>query len=159
MAQMLDSAKQNFYAQQVPFGSIIYGEAKKNDLPPELVAAVVHAESKFVPTAHSRAGAIGLMQLEPRTGRWLGATDLTNPADNITAGTKYLRYLVDRFSGNQEKAIAAYNAGEGAVRRFDGVPPFRETRDYVRRVQNFQRNLGQQVDSHVADVQGTAPGL
>lgn len=153
MAQMVDTTKENFFTREIPFGSIIYSEAKKNDLPPELVAAVVNTESKFVPTARSRAGAVGLMQLEPRTGRWLGVRDLTNPADNITAGAKYLRYLVDRFSGDQEKAIAAYNAGEGAVRRFDGIPPFRETRDYVRRVQSFQRDIGQQVDSQVADAQ------
>ena len=68
------------------------------------------------------------------------------------AGAKYLRYLIDRFDGNTQKAIAAYNAGEGNVRRFGGVPPFRETRNYVSRVQDFQRDLGDRIDNHVADL-------
>jgi soluble lytic murein transglycosylase-like protein len=159
VVQIVENVKQDFFNREVPFGQIIYSEAKKNDLPPELVAAVVNTESKFVPTARSHAGAVGLMQLEPRTGRWMGATDLTDPAENISAGARYLRYLTDRFAGNQEKAIAAYNAGEGAVRRFNGIPPFRETRDYVLRVQDFQRDLGQRVVSQIAEGQGVQPGL
>jgi len=145
-----DAIKQQFFQKEVPFGSIIYNEAKKNDLPPELVAAVVHTESKFVPTARSHAGAMGLMQLVPKTGRWMGATNLMNPVQNITAGAKYLRYLTDRFNGDQQKAVAAYNAGEGNVRRFHGVPPFRETRNYVARVKSFQNELGDRLDDHVA---------
>lgn len=159
VVQAAERIKQDFFTREVPFGSIIYQEAKRNDLPPELVAAVVHTESKFMPTARSQAGAIGLMQLVPRTGRWLGARDLTNPVQNITAGAKYLKYLTDRFDGNQDKAIAAYNAGEGNVRRFGGVPPFRETRDYVRRVHDFQRDLGDRLVGQMTDLQGTAPGL
>jgi len=145
-----DAVKQQFFQKEVPFGSIIYNEAKKNDLPPELVAAVVHTESKFVPTARSHAGAMGLMQLVPKTGRWMGAKNLMNPVENITAGAKYLRYLTDRFNGDQQKAVAAYNAGEGNVRRFHGVPPFRETRNYVARVRSFQNELGDRLDDHVA---------
>jgi soluble lytic murein transglycosylase-like protein len=147
VANMADQVKQHFFQKEVPFGGIIYSEAKKNDLPPELVAAVVHTESKFVPTAHSNRGAVGLMQLVPKTGRWLGANNLSDPAQNIQAGTKYLRYLTDRFSGDQQKAIAAYNAGEGNVRRFHGVPPFKETRNYVERVRSFQQDLGARVDN------------
>ncbi|HKB78682.1 MAG TPA: lytic transglycosylase domain-containing protein [Thermoanaerobaculia bacterium] len=157
--QIAENLKANFFAKEVPFGSIIYHEAKKNNLPPELVAAVAHTESKFVPTARSDAGAVGLMQLVPRTGHWLGARDLTNPAQNIEAGAKYLRYLTDRFNGNEVKAIAAYNAGEGAVRRFGGIPPYRETRNYVQRVQNFQHDLGQRFGGQLAELQGTTPGL
>ena len=149
-----ESIKEQFFARNVPFGSIIYHEAKKNDLPPELVAAVVQQESKFKPTARSGAGAVGLMQLVPKTGRWLGARDLTNPVQNIQAGAKYLRYLHDRFDGNTEQAIAAYNAGEGNVRRFHGVPPFRETRDYVARVKSFQQAYASQVDSQTAELGG-----
>ena len=152
LAVITDDVKRGFFQAQVPFGSIIFSEAKKNNLPPELVAAVVHTESKFVPTARSGAGAVGLMQLVPRTGRWLGARNLADPTQNIMAGAKYLRYLVDRFDGNTQKAIAAYNAGEGNVRRFGGVPPFRETRNYVNRVQNFQRDLGDRLDNHVAEL-------
>jgi len=150
-----DQVKKAFFQKEVPFGGIIYNEAKKNDLPPELVAAVVHTESKFVPTARSNRGAVGLMQLVPKTGRWLGARNLTDPAQNIQAGAKYLRYLTDRFSGDQQKAIAAYNAGEGNVRRFNGVPPFKETRNYVQRVRSFQQDLGARVEGQ-ADAVGAA---
>jgi len=159
IAEQAEQAKENFFKTQVPFGSLIYSEAKRNNLPPELVAAVAHTESKFQPTARSGAGAIGLMQLVPKTGRWLGASNLTDPVQNIMAGAKYLRYLTDRFNGDQQKAIAAYNAGEGAVRRFGGVPPYRETRNYVQRVRSFQQDLGSQVQNQVAVVQGANPGL
>jgi soluble lytic murein transglycosylase-like protein len=159
VANMAEQAKETFFKTQVPFGSLIYSEAKKNNLPPELVAAVAHTESKFQPTARSGAGAIGLMQLVPKTGRWLGASNLTDPVQNVMAGAKYLRYLTDRFNGDQQKAIAAYNAGEGAVRRFGGVPPYRETRNYVQRVRSFQQDLGSQVQNQIAVVQGANPGL
>lgn len=145
-----DHVREQFFQKQVPFGGIIYSEAKKNDLPPELVAAVVHTESSFVPTARSNRGAVGLMQLAPRTGRWLGADNLSDPAQNIQAGAKYLRYLTDRFGGDQQKAIAAYNAGEGNVRRFNGTPPFKETRNYVQRVNSFRHDLGSRVDDEAA---------
>jgi soluble lytic murein transglycosylase-like protein len=151
IANVAEQVRKQFFKSEVPFGGIIYDEAKKNDLPPELVAAVVHTESKFVPTAHSNRGAVGLMQLVPKTGKWLGASNLNDPAQNIQAGTKYLRYLTDRFSGDQQKAIAAYNAGEGNVRRFNGVPPFKETRNYVQRVRSFQQDLGARVDSAGTD--------
>ena len=154
VAGMAEQAKANFFRTQIPFGSIIYNEAKKNDLPPELVAAVAHTESKFQPTARSGAGAIGLMQLVPRTGHWLGARNLTDPAQNIMAGAKYLKYLTDRFNGDTTRAIAAYNAGEGAVRRFGGIPPFRETRNYVQRVRSFQQDLGSQLHNQIAENSG-----
>ncbi len=153
-----ETVREAFFQKEVPFGSIIYSEARKNDLPPELVAAVVHTESKFIPTARSQAGAVGLMQLVPKTGHWLGAKDLTNPTQNIQAGAKYLRYLTNRFGGDTQKAIAAYNAGEGNVRRFGGVPPFKETRQYVQRVSSFQQDLGARLVSHIADA-SPAPGL
>jgi soluble lytic murein transglycosylase-like protein len=151
LTAITDQIRQHFFNTQVPFGSIIYSEARKNDLSPELVAAVVNTESKFRPAVRSTRGAIGLMQLVPATGRWMGARDLTNPAQNISAGAKYLKYLTDRFNGDQQKAVAAYNAGEGNVRRFNGVPPFSETRNYVSRVQSFQQDLGAQLSGKVAD--------
>jgi len=153
LVDIAEVVKQRFFQKEVPFGAIIYDEAKKNDLPPELLAAVVHTESRFIPTARSNRGAVGLMQLVPRTGRWLGADNLNDPAQNIQAGAKYLRYLTDRFAGDQQKAIAAYNAGEGNVRRFNGLPPFRETRNYVQRVRTFQQDLGARVDSQ-SDITG-----
>jgi len=155
LVDIAEQVKHRFFQKEVPFGGIIYDEAKKNDLPPELLAAVVHTESQFVPTARSHRGAVGLMQLVPRTGRWLGADDLNDPTQNIQAGAKYLRYLTDRFAGDQQKAIAAYNAGEGNVRRFNGVPPFRETRNYVQRVRNFQQDLGARADGQ-GDVTGAS---
>ena len=153
LAMVTEVAKEKFFRTEVPFGSIIYNEAKKNDIDPALVAAVVQAESRFKPTARSNRGAIGLMQIVPKTGKWMGARDLSNPHQNVAAGAKYLRYLTDRFDGDQVKIIAAYNAGEGNVRRFGGVPPFRETRNYVVKVQNYQRDYGVRAQSTVATLE------
>jgi soluble lytic murein transglycosylase-like protein len=152
-----EQVREDFFKTEVPFGSLIYNEAKKNDIRPELVAAVVQAESRFKPTARSGAGAIGLMQLVPRTGRWMGARDLTNPAQNIAAGAKYLKYLNKRFDGNETKVIAAYNAGEGNVKRFGGVPPFRETRSYVKKVRDYEQDFKNRVDSRIADASTGSP--
>lgn len=149
IAVISEKVRQDFFHNEVPFGSIIYQEAKKNNLRPELIAAVVQAESKFQPTARSGAGAMGLMQLVPKTGRWMGARNLHNPAENISAGAKYLRYLHDRFDGNETSVIAAYNAGEGNVKRFNGVPPFRETRQYVQKVRNFENEYQNRVQNRV----------
>ncbi len=129
----LEVVKEEFFRAHVPYGSIIYREARRNDLAPELVAAVVEAESDFRPRLISHKNAQGLMQIVPETGRLMGADDLFNPADNIAAGTRYLRYLLDRF-GDQRVALAAYNAGEGNVERFGGIPPFPETVNYLHRV-------------------------
>lgn len=152
IALVTEAAKEQFFKSEIPFGSIIYREAKKNNIRPELVAAVVQAESRFKPTARSGAGAVGLMQLVPRTGRWMGARDLTNPVQNIAAGTKYLKYLHERFDGNETKMIAAYNAGEGNVRRFGGVPPFKETRNYVRKVKNYEQDYRERVQGSIASL-------
>lgn len=157
LAMISESAKEQFFKREIPFGSIIYSEAKKNNIRPELVAAVVQAESRFKPAARSGAGAVGLMQLVPKTGRWMGARDLTNPAQNIAAGSKYLKYLHGRFDGNETKMIAAYNAGEGNVRRFGGVPPFKETRSYVVKVRNYENEFRDRVEAHVAEL--SAPAL
>ncbi len=156
LLSIAEQVKQRFFQKEVPFGGIIYDEAVKNNLSPEMLAAVVHTESSFVPTARSTRGAVGLMQLVPSTGRWMGADNLDDPAQNIQAGAKYLRYLTDRFAGDQQKAIAAYNAGEGNVRRFNGVPPFSETRNYVQRVHNFQQDLGARIDGEGTNAAGAA---
>ena len=129
----LDIVKEQFFRTQVPYGSIIYREAVKNGLPPELVAAVIESESDFRVKLVSEKNARGLMQLIPSTGRLMGAEDLFNPAENIAAGTRYLRYLFDRF-GDQRIVLAAYNAGEGNIEKFGGVPPFPETRNYLQKV-------------------------
>jgi soluble lytic murein transglycosylase-like protein len=129
----VEQTKQQFFDCEVPYGDIIYREARRNRLSPELVAAVVRSESDFRPRLVSNKSAKGLMQIIPETGRLLGCENPFDPGANIAAGTKYLRYLFDRF-GDQRLALAAYNAGEGNIERFGGIPPFEETRDYVERV-------------------------
>lgn len=129
----LDVFKEDYFRSNVPYGDIIYREARKNDLPPELVAAMVHTESDFRPKLVSGKSAQGLMQLVPSTAALLGVDDPFDPEKNIAAGTKYFRYLLDRFD-DETVALAAYNAGEGNVARFGGIPPFTETRNYIARV-------------------------
>lgn len=129
----LEVAKEEFFRTHVPYGPIIYREARRNNLSPEFVAAVVEAESDFRPRLVSNKNALGLMQIVPETGRLMGADNLFNPTENIAAGTKYLRYLFDRF-GDERTVLAAYNAGEGNVERFGGIPPFQETLSYLQRV-------------------------
>jgi len=106
---------------------------------PALVKAVIHAESLFDAYAVSRAGALGLMQLMPATARSVGVHDAFDPWQNIRGGTRYLRYLMRRFEGNLELSLAAYNAGADTVLRYGGIPPYRETRRYVKRVLHFYR--------------------
>ena len=118
------------------FAGEIAAAAERHDLNPRLVAAVVGAESAFDPRAVSRKGARGLMQLMPATALRFGVEprELFEPERNLEAGARYLRWLVDRYDGALHLALAAYNAGEGAVDRHGGVPPDRETRRYVLRV-------------------------
>lgn len=108
--------------------------ARDNGLAPELVKAVAWQESRFNPRARSPAGALGLMQLMPVTARRLGVTDPFDAAQNVRGGAAYLRQELDRFGSNLPLALAAYNAGEKAVIRYGGIPPYRETRAYVRSV-------------------------
>jgi soluble lytic murein transglycosylase-like protein len=111
---------------------IIYEAGEKQGVDPRFIHAVIWQESKYVTRARSHAGAQGLMQLIPATAKRFGCEDPNDPKDNITAGTKYLSWLLKRFSGNVELALAGYNAGEGAVDKYDGVPPYNETRNYVK---------------------------
>lgn len=114
-------------------------------LSPELVHAVVRAESAYDPAAVSSAGAVGLMQLMPATARRYGVRDRTDPAQNLRGGTHYLRDLLDLFDGDLVLALAGYNAGENAVLRHGrAVPPYAETREYVRRVQDFYARYQQE---------------
>ena len=108
-------------------------------LDPALVKAVIHAESLFDAYAVSRAGARGLMQLMPATARAVGVDDAFDPWQNIRGGARYLRYLMRRFEGTLELSLAAYNAGADAVLRYGGIPPYRETERYVKRVLHFYR--------------------
>ena len=111
--------------------------AAKYHLSPDLISAVIRAESNFEVEAVSRAGAKGLMQLMPATARELGVTDIFDIDQNIQGGAKYLRKMLDQFDGNVRKALAAYNAGPGTVIRYNGQVPYPETRQYVKRVLRF----------------------
>jgi len=108
--------------------------AKKHNVDPALIRAVIAAESGYDPSATSRKGAQGLMQLMPDTAQQLGVHDAYNAKENLEAGVRYLRALLDKYNGDLDKALAAYNAGEGAVERAGGVPNIRETQNYVRRI-------------------------
>jgi soluble lytic murein transglycosylase-like protein len=106
------------------------GEAEGVD--PRFIHAVIWQESKYEQKARSHVGAQGLMQLMPATAERFGCKDPNDPTENITAGTKYLSWLLKRFDGNVELALAGYNAGEGSVDKYNGIPPYRETQNYVR---------------------------
>ena len=142
----IEKTKEEFFTNEVPYGAIIYREARRNRLAPELVAAVVQAESDFRPRLVSHKSAQGLMQIIPETSRLLGCENPFDPGANIAAGSKYLRQLIDRF-GDQRTALAAYNAGEGNIERFGGIPPFGETRDYVQRVARHTEEYRQRIHS------------
>lgn len=120
--------KQKLFINEVNTAATAYGVDKA------LVRAIIHAESWFEPTALSSAGAQGLMQLMPATQERFGVSDPHDPQQNISAGVKYLAWLMQEFDQDLERVIAAYNAGENAVKRYNGVPPFNETREYLRRV-------------------------
>ena len=115
------------------FDDLVREHSERQSLRPELVRAVIQVESGFDPRATSPKGAMGLMQLMPQTARSLGVLNAYDPAENIRGGTVYLRQLLDKY-GNEQLALAAYNAGPGAVDKYDGVPPYRETKEYVRKV-------------------------
>jgi len=108
--------------------------ALQNQLPPELIHSVIQVESNYDPFAVSPKGALGLMQLIPATARRFGVSDVFDPADNIQGGARYLKYLLELYKGDDALALAAYNAGEGAVSRYGGVPPYAETWNYVAQV-------------------------
>jgi len=117
------------------YDDLVAEHASRNALRPELVRAVIQVESGFNPLALSPKGAMGLMQLMPATARELGVVNAFDAGENIRGGTDYLRQLLDRYRGNEELALAAYNAGAGAVDKYGRtIPPYRETRDYVRKV-------------------------
>lgn len=116
------------------YDSIIQTMADKYNVPFDLIKRVINAESAFNSNATSSVGAMGLMQLMPATAKWLGVSNAYSPTQNIEGGTKYLSQLLKKYDGNNKLAVAAYNAGPGNVDKYGGVPPFKETQNYVKKI-------------------------
>ncbi|MBS4207954.1 lytic transglycosylase domain-containing protein [Bacillus sp. FJAT-50079] len=134
-AAQLESTMTDVEAKSsLPIVDIVRKAAEKYDLPEKLITSVIKHESNFNPNAVSHAGASGLMQLMPATAQSLGVSNIFDPEDNIMAGSKYLRQMLNKYNGNVQLALAAYNAGPGNVDKYGGIPPFKETQAYVRKV-------------------------
>jgi soluble lytic murein transglycosylase-like protein len=143
-----DSARANFLRNSVPFSqqdvdSAIEQAAARHNVDPNLVRSVIKVESNFNPNAVSRKGAMGLMQLMPSTARSLHVTNPFDPQQNVDAGVRHLKSLLESYGGNIKLSLAAYNAGAGAVARSSGVPRFAETQNYVRRITEIYYGGGQ----------------
>ncbi len=135
--------------------SLIEEHSGRNRLDPDLVRAVIRAESGFNPRAVSSKGAMGLMQLMPATAADLDVDDAFDPESNIDGGTRYLRQMFDEFEGQIELALAGYNAGPNAVRHYGGIPPFAETRRYVERVlRDYRDDFGYRLPTTAASSGG-----
>ncbi len=131
--------------------------AAQHSLPPQLIHSVIKVESNYNPHAISNKGALGLMQLIPSTARRFGVNDAFNPVQNIEGGAKYLRYLLDLYAGNYPLALAAYNAGEGAVAKYGGVPPYAETQNYVILVRRQLEQAKKSADAKAAAAPAPQP--
>lgn len=123
------------------FKPMIEAKAEKYDLDPNLLAGLIRQESNFNPYAVSSCGAMGLGQLMPETARSLGVTDPFNAAQNLDGCAKYLKQMLDTFGGNTDKALAAYNAGPGAVHKYGGIPPYSETQNYVKAIHGHRQYM------------------
>jgi soluble lytic murein transglycosylase-like protein len=122
------------------FNDIIDIAAKKYNISSSIIKSVIKAESSFNPTVVSSAGAMGLMQLMPDTARSLGVDDAFDPVQNIEGGVKFLKDMLQKFGGDLELALAAYNAGPGNVVKYGGIPPFKETQNYVSKIMGYLKN-------------------
>ena len=132
-----DASDSNILAGAAKYEKEIAKAASTYNVPEKLIASVMKQESNFNPLATSSAGAKGLMQLMPQTSKYLGVTDSEDPEQNIMGGAKYLRQMLDKFNNNLPLALAAYNAGPGNVTKYNGIPPFKETQNYVKNVMNY----------------------
>lgn len=126
-------------AYEAEYDDVIAEAARKNDLSFHLLKAMIHVESSFNPNAVSKKGALGLMQIMPENLGLLKIKDPFDPRDNIMGGAEYIKTLLDRFNGHLDLALAAYNAGPSVVERYNNIPPFRETREYIQKVQKFTK--------------------
>ena len=136
--------QQDMFAYQIKKAEMLYNPiileaANLHDVDLTMVKAIIMAESGYNKKSVSRNGAVGLMQLMPRTARSLGVKDIFNPEENIHAGVRYFKTLLNRFKGDEKLALAAYNAGARNVYKYKGIPPFRETRRYIRKVLAYQQ--------------------
>lgn len=129
-------------SRAVPFQSLIESAARKYGVRPALLAALVKQESNFNPNAQSGVGAKGLTQLMDATARGLGVTDAFDPAQSLDGGARFLGGLLKQFKGNESLALAAYNAGPGAVQKYGGIPPYQETQRYVPKVLGYAAQFG-----------------
>ena len=136
VASGIRTTRAAFSRRSQEFEPLIVEYSASHRVRPDLVRAVIQAESAFNPFARSVKGAMGLMQLMPATAAELGVTDPYDPAQNIRGGVTYLKSLLEQYSHNEELALAAYNAGPSAVKRYGAVPPYRETRNYIARIKN-----------------------
>jgi soluble lytic murein transglycosylase-like protein len=148
--------KENPYNNQKPenrrnlkeiYSEIAEKKAQKHNIDHHLVKAIIKAESNWNPNAVSRKGAMGLMQLMPATAAFLGVKNPFDPEENIDGGIRYMKYLLEKFDSNLHLALAAYNAGPALVERIKGIPPIRETIDYVRKVINYYSSINKQQES------------
>ena len=130
----MDNKKNSSPASRNEINELISKYSEQAGLDVDFVKAVINQESGFNPNATSKCGAMGLMQLMPGTAQGLGVTNAYDPEQNIQGGTKYLKGLLDRFDNNKSLALAAYNAGPNAVKKYGGIPPYQETQNYVKSV-------------------------
>jgi len=143
-SQPVSPATESQRTEDIPvsYVNIINSACARYGVDPSLVHAVVKVESGFNPFALSRKGAMGLMQLMPQTASTMNVRNTFSPHENIEGGVKYLRYLLDRYEGNLSLALAAYNSGETAVKKWGTIPPFKETQDYVKKIMQIYNGTG-----------------
>lgn len=142
----------NKYKKDHLFHPIILEEAQRYEVDPALVKAIIMAESGYNPQAISKRGAKGLMQLMPKTAKALGVEDLFNPKQNIQGGVRYFKQLVNQFDGDIKLALAAYNAGSKKVRHYNGIPPFKATHYYIKKVFKYYQRYKDQMAVEMGSV-------